>query len=126
MGAASEEQNARTDHRAGKVMAQEIAHTFGLWCHTFDACYNCPHATTGHIDGSDVGFNLSGDLGRSDVHLVSLDGERDYFDGMTLGGRTGDFMSYTARHFGSPRTPTSTDSRPLEGRCRLTYVGRPM
>ena len=93
-GAASEEQNARTDHRAGKVMAQEIAHTFGLWCHTFDACYNYPHATTGHIDGSDVGFNLSGDLGRSDIHLVSLDGERDYFDGMTLGGRTGDFMSY--------------------------------
>ena len=93
-GAASEEQNARTDHRAGKVMAQEIAHTFGLWCHTFDACYNYPHATTGHIDGSDVGFNLSGDLGHSDVHLVSLDGERDYFDGMTLGGRTGDFMSY--------------------------------
>ena len=31
------------------AMAQEVSHTFGLWCHTFDACDNYPHPK-GHID----------------------------------------------------------------------------
>ena len=91
-GKASEEQNAR-DNRVGKVMAQEISHSNGLPCHTQDPCDNYPNSN-GQIDKSDIGFNLSGDLLRSDVHLVSWYAERDIFDQSTANGAVYDFMSY--------------------------------
>jgi hypothetical protein len=93
-GEASEEQNVR-DNRVGKTMAQEVAHNNGIWCHTFDACSNYPHKS-GHIDFNDVGYDLSGDLGRSDIQLVSFDGEHDLSDGLTAVGPVSDFMSYNS------------------------------
>lgn len=92
-GSYSEEQNARDGNRVGKTMAQKVSHTNGLPCHTFDPCYGYPHPQ-GHIDSFDFGFNLSADLGRSDVHLVSFSGETSIDDKQTIAGPLSDFMSY--------------------------------
>ena len=92
-GAYSEEQNARDGNRVGKTMAQEVAHSDGLPCHTFDPCDAYPHPQ-GHIDSMDFGFNLSADLGRSDVHLVSFSGENSIDDKQTVAGPLSDIMSY--------------------------------
>jgi hypothetical protein len=66
-GRRSEEQREVTGHRLGVTAAQEIAHTLGLWCHTFDKFGqgNCVRSVyqpfeypngDDHIDSADLGI----------------------------------------------------------------------
>jgi len=91
----SEEENWRTEG-IGTTMAQEVSHTFGMWCHTFDPCDNYPHPDTSEIGSVDVGFDLAEDTTTSAVLLVSVAGLRDPFDNVIDGNRVTDFMSYNA------------------------------
>ena len=96
-GLASEEQNARTGGRAGSVMAQEVSHNHGLWCHTFDVCtlYAQYPRKSGMIDAADIGFNVSGNFGGVDPQLVSRSDQRDAKDFVSVSGPTADYMSYS-------------------------------
>jgi hypothetical protein len=89
----SEEENWRTEG-IGTTMAQEVSHTFGMWCHTFDSCDNYPHPDTSEIGSVDIGFDLAEDTTTSAVLLVSVAGLRDPFDNVIDGKRVTDFMSY--------------------------------
>jgi hypothetical protein len=94
-GRVSEEENAQDDN-AGTTMAQEFAHTLGIWCHTSDPCGPATYPrASGHIDPNDIGFNLSLDYGHV-IELVSWAGERDVFNALTATGPVSDFMSYNA------------------------------
>ena len=90
-GSACEEQNAR-DWRVGLVMAQEISHTFGNWCHTFDVCDAYPRPG-GEIDPNDIGFNLSSNYGHQ-FELVGPNGQRYPDDSISAPGNVYDIMSY--------------------------------
>jgi hypothetical protein len=94
-GSRSEEENWRTEG-IGTTMAQEVSHTFGMWCHTFDKCDNYPHPDTSEIGSVDIGFDLAEDTTTSAVLLVSVSGLRDPFDNVIDGNRVTDFMSYNA------------------------------
>ena len=90
----AEGENAR-DGRIGIVMAQEMAHVYGNWCHTFDETpCNYPRKS-GWIDSEDTGFNLSGNYGKP-LELVSRIGERDALNVLDEQLTISDFMSYNA------------------------------
>jgi hypothetical protein len=62
-GQRSDAENGFTQFRAGTVSAQEISHTLGLWCHTFDQpCTSPPYQPysyprpDGRVDVVDVGI----------------------------------------------------------------------